>query len=106
MRTKAILNKKIDRVKPFSFKSEATLFPTKLLAIRLENGLSLLFEGTNIPAHPEKQGLKVLDKALVVVNRHSKYPCENILIKDDKIVEIGFLSKQSIKNISDLINQI
>jgi hypothetical protein len=106
MRTKAILNKKIDRIKPFSFKSEATLFPTKLLAIRLENGLSLLFEGTKIPFHPEKQGLKVLDKTLVVVNRHSKYPCENVLIKDNKIVDIGFLATQSVENISALLNQI
>lgn len=106
MRTKAILNKKIDRIKPFSLNSETTLFPTKLLAIRLENGLSLLFEGATIPTHPEKQGLKVLDKALVVVNRHCKYPCENVIIQDNKIVDIGFLSKQSVENFSALLDQI
>jgi len=106
MRTRSILNKKIDRIKPFSFKSETTLFPTKLLAIRLENGLNLLFEGTKIPAHPEKQGLKVLDKALIVVNRHCEYPCEDVLIRDNKIVAIGFLSNHSVENISALINQV
>lgn len=106
MKTKSILNKKIDRVKIFSTKSSETLFPTKLLAIRLENGLSLLFEGAKIPAHPEKQGLKVLDKALVVVNRHCKYPCENVLIRDNKIVAVDFLATQSVENISALISQV
>ena len=106
MRTRSILNKKIDRIKPFSFKSETTLFPTKLLAIRLENGLNLLYEGAKIPAHPEKQGLKVLDKALIVVNRHCEYPVENVLIRDNKIVDIGFLSKQSVENFSVLVNQL
>jgi hypothetical protein len=106
MKIKSILNKKIALVKSFNERSGETLFPTKLLSIRLENGLNLLFEGAKIPSHPEKQGLKFLDKALIVVNRRNKYLCEDIIICDDRIVDVGFLSKQSITGITNLISLI
>lgn len=100
MKTKALLNKKIDRIQSFSIKSPELLFPGKILKIRLENGLNLLFEGERIPNHPNKQGLKVLEHALVIVNRHNEYVCKDIVIRDGKIIDIGYLSNRPIETTS------